>query len=164
MNGEFTGYRPEPQLLDLHLPTSDGERIAVEVRFLTPTLLKDRGTWVADGARAFGPLIRRARDRISALYQLYADAPVDQDLPWDFRRLGAEADAATCSGSTTRWTSQDRRSTRTGQTHRLGGLEGPTIYDGVTASHYRLLKLAETVHVGKYATFGLGRIRVRKIS
>lgn len=156
------GDRLPTRSLGLDLPGCP-EASDLEVQFLTPVYLKDRGREVRCGQDAFGALVRRARDRLSALYHFYAGdserEPVDLD--WDFRSLGRQADSVRCLEDRTRWLSRERRSTRTGQSHPLGGLIGSAAYADVPAPLRRLLELASITHVGKHSAFGLGRIAVR---
>jgi len=142
---------------DFGLPTKD-----LEVSFLTPVALKDRGSEVRVGSQAFGPLVKRTRDRLSALYHFYSTAQMDQktELPWDFVGLGKAAESIVCVQDKTHWFEQFRRSSRTGQRHELGGIVGRAIYRDVPQTLAQLLQLGTVVHVGKHAAFGLGRIAV----
>ena len=139
----------------------DGRRAArLDVRFLTPTALKDRGNEARTAQAAFPALVRRARDRVSSLYQFYGTGASGVDLPWDFRGIGEEAEQARCVLDHTEWRSHTRRSTRTGHTHSLDGIVGHAVYEHVPPRSAALVRLAEFTHVGKHATFGLGRIQV----
>src|SRR5579883_696532 len=97
----------------------DPELSQVTVEFLTPTYLKDGGREVCIGSKAFAPLIRRARDRVSSLYHFYA-AEEDSEivaLAWDFAGLGRTAERVICSNDNCEWVSRTRRSSRTGKVH-----------------------------------------------
>ena len=140
---------------------SDGQRpTRLNLVFLTPTALKDHGHEAYTAGEAFPALVRRARDRVSSLYQFYGCGTAGADLPWDFRGIGEEAEQARCVYDRTEWRSHTRRSSRTGHTHALDGLVGHASYDNVPPRSAALVRLAEFTHVGKHATFGLGRIRI----
>ena len=150
----------EQRELPLGLETGEQRPSRLEVKFLTPTYLKDRGREAREAQAAFPALVRRARDRISSLYQFHGAQASDADLPWDFRKIGDEAEQARCVADQTEWAAQTRRSTRTRRSHDLGGLIGSALYENVPARSSALLRLAQLTHVGKNATFGLGRIQV----
>ncbi|MEX2263682.1 MAG: hypothetical protein WD696_17135 [Bryobacteraceae bacterium] len=102
---------PPPLVLDLAPETAS----RLLVRFLTPTELKT-GTGPAQRPE-FGILFARARDRLSTLRALYGEGP----LAIDFRAMGERA----ANVKLARWdwgrVEVERRSSRTGQTHSLGG-------------------------------------------
>jgi len=59
------------------------------------------------------------------------------------------------------WYDWERYSSRQNSRMKLGGLIGSITYEGEITEYLPLLKLGEYVHVGKAATFGLGKYRVR---
>ena len=150
----------DERTLSLTLDTHKQQPSRLSLRFLTPTALKHCGRETRDAQAAFPALVRRARDRVSSLYQFYGPGTSGADLPWDFRGIGEEAEQARCVVDRTEWRSHTRRSTRTGDTHGLDGIVGDALYEAVPPRSAALLRLAEFTHVGKHATFGLGRIQV----
>lgn len=148
----------------------DPGRPRIQIKFLTPLLLKS-GSGVDDRGRRipaqeirerppFGVILRRLRDRLSALCTFFGD-------PWrhpDFAALGAAADRVELLHAHTQWLTRDRRSTRTGQAHEISGLIGNATYEfpdeATFASLSPLLRIAELVHVGKNAPWGNGAVRV----
>ena len=89
----------------------------MRVQFVTPTELKG-------AARPEFPILfARLRDRISTLRALYGAGPLDID----FRAMGERAAQIRLSRCDLNWHSTERRSSRTGQTHPLGGFTGPNI-------------------------------------
>lgn len=144
---------PAIHAADLMRPGDDSARV-VRVHFTTPTLLKEDG--VAQREVPFALLVRRARARLGALATIFGDGPLRDDP-----RATVEAHTR---GSTLEWRRELRRSSRTRETHPLEGVVGETVYEGDLAPAMPLLRLAELLHVGKHATFGLGRIEVEVLA
>jgi len=63
---------------------------------------------------------------------------------------------------TLRWYDWERYSARQGTSMRLGGLLGSVTYEGGVAPFLPLLRAGEALHVGKGASFGLGRYRIEE--
>jgi CRISPR/Cas system endoribonuclease Cas6 (RAMP superfamily) len=55
----------------------------------------------------------------------------------------------------------ERRSSRTGQTHSIGGFVGEAEYEGDLAEFVPYLKAAKWVGVGRQTVWGKGEIDVR---
>lgn len=145
---------------DLTRP-ADGEARRIRVRFVTPTDLRGEGE--AGGGRAprFGTLVRRARDRASALATFFGDGALDLDP----RALAESADGVATLAEDTVASSTQRTSSRTGQRHEIGGVLGSATYEGPgVAKAMPWLRLAEKLGVGKHATFGSGRIGVEVLA
>jgi CRISPR-associated endoribonuclease Cas6 len=117
----------------------------IRVEFLTPTDLK---------SAAFPLLLARARDRVSTLRSLYGEGPLDID----FRGLGERARSITTSRSELRRLSAQRRSSRTGQRHDIGGLVGFAEYVGDLAEFLPYLEAASWTGIGRHCTWGNGHI------
>src|SRR5260370_40653667 len=97
---------------------ADVWRLGVE--FKTPKELKG-------GDRPeFGVLFARCRDRISTLRALYGSGP----LEIDFRGMGERANAVRMTRCELRHVDAERRSSRTGQVHGIGGFVGVAEYEG----------------------------------
>jgi len=142
----------------------DAEARRVRVHFLTPTDLRGVVADVAEGSTIAGPsfglLVRRARDRLSALATFFGTGPLEHDA----KGLGELADRTSLVEAHVSRTSIARRSTRTGERHAIGGWVGSALYEGPTvAAAMPWLRLAEALGVGKHATFGNGRIAVEVI-
>jgi hypothetical protein len=150
-------------------PPSDEGRPRLQLRFLTPLLLKSGSGVSADGTRtpareirdrpALGVIVRRLRDRLSSLCTFFGER---WDCP-DFAAWGTVADRATIVESRTTWLTRIRQSTRTGQSHEISGLVGQTTYDFPDEATLHtltpLLRMGELIHVGKNAPWGNGAIR-----
>ncbi len=139
--------------LELNLSPSAEPVSKMTVRFLTPTELKS-GQQIA-ARPEFHILAARARDRISTLRELYGDGP----LQMDFRGFGeraAEARMTRCQIETIR---VERRSSRTGQTHPIGGFIGEADYEGELSEFVPFLQAAEYTGVGRQTVWGKGAIK-----
>jgi hypothetical protein len=131
---------------------------SLEVEFTTHVRLVERGEVVRAGP-PFRVLMRAALARLSAL--LYFHHGVE--LAVDFRGLLEAAGAVPVLAAETRWVDWSRYSARQEASMNLGGLVGRVRYGGGERLRPFLpfLAAAEVVHVGKNATFGLGRFRMR---
>ncbi|MGI8782102.1 MAG: CRISPR system precrRNA processing endoribonuclease RAMP protein Cas6 [Acidobacteriota bacterium] len=130
---------------------------SIEVQFLTPVYLKADGQVVQAGLLQFHHLAKRLRDRISSLACFYGDG----ELQMDFREFGSLAEKVECTSRRLAWVDGQRKSSRTGLWHNLGGLVGRASFRGDLTPFWPFLKLGELVHCGKYATFGQGEFRVQ---
>src|SRR5208283_4153978 len=96
----------------------------VRLSFVTHTELK-----TCDGIATkpeFGVLAARIRDRLSILGQAYGEGP----LAIDFKVFGERALAVRMTRCAVHQVDVDRRSSRTGQVHSIGGLVGDAEYEG----------------------------------
>jgi hypothetical protein len=143
----------EPAALDLDPAPPAPTRICVE--FLSPTELKHEHTIVC--RPEFPILFGRIRDRISTLRSLYGAGPLDID----FRGIGDRAAAVRMTRCEVRRQEADRRSTRTGQRHSIGGFVGIAEYEGELAEFLPYLEAGGWVGVGRQAVWGKGEIAVR---
>jgi CRISPR/Cas system endoribonuclease Cas6 (RAMP superfamily) len=126
----------------------------LRVRFVTPTELKS-GKELADRPE-FAILFARLRDRISTLRALYGEGP----LEIDFRAMGERAVAIKMKRCEITHTAVERRSSRTGQRHPLGGFVGEAEYEGDLGEFVNYLKLGKWVGVGRQTVWGKGEIEV----
>ena len=126
----------------------------VRVRFVTPTELKS-GSQLA-GKPEFGILAGRVRDRVSTLRECYGEGPLDID----FRAFGERASLVRMIRCDIRPVSIERRSSRTGQVHGIGGFVGEAEYDGDLAEFLPYLQAAKWTGVGRQTVWGKGEILV----
>ncbi len=136
---------------------SDSDARRVRVRFLTPTTLKREGRLVE--RPSFADLVCRIRDRLSSLAAFFGDGPLDMDFA-GVGRVAANVCTAECH---TEWVRRTRRSSRTGHVHELSGFVGEAVYEGDLGPWMPLLRMGEAVHVGKYAVWGNGRLRLEAV-
>jgi len=123
-----------------------------KVKFITPTELKHRGRVMMQPE--FAILIRRIRDRISALMSLYG--PGEMDL--DFKLFGIIADQVRTVRADIDLRDVARTSGRTGQTHQIGGMVGEAEYAGPLDCFIPFLRAAYYTGVGRHTVWGNGCI------
>jgi hypothetical protein len=126
----------------------------VTVRFVTPTELKTAGG-LADRPE-FAILAARLRDRVSALCGLYGDGP----LEIDFHGFAERAAGIRMTRCDVRHESAVRRSSRTGQTHPIGGFTGEAEYEGDLREFLPYLEAARWTGVGRQTVWGKGELDV----
>ena len=119
----------------------------IRVEFQTPTDLRTEGA-------GFGVLLARARDRVSTLRALYAGGPLDID----FRELGDRANSVKPVRCELNRVGLERRSSRTGQRHRIGGFIGFAEYEGDLTEFVPYLEAAHWTGVGRHCVWGNGQI------
>ena len=141
----------EALVLPLSLDNSEVRRLSV--RFVTPTELKS-GKGIASRPE-FHVLFGRARDRISTLRSLYGAGSLDLD----FRGMGERAKSVKITDCDLHHVAVERRSTRTGQTHPIGGFVGEVEYQGKLSEFWPFLRVAEWTGVGRQTVWGKGEIR-----
>ena len=122
----------------------------VRVQFLTPTELKHQGLVVAQPD--FPVLIRRIRDRVSTLMSLYGPG----ELPIDFRLFGQAAEQIQMVRSDMDLRDVARTSSRTGESHTIGGLVGEAEYTGNLDRYVPFLRAAFYTGVGRHTVWGNG--------
>jgi hypothetical protein len=126
----------------------------LRVQFLTPTELKSAQQIAA--RPAFAMLATRARDRISTLRHLYGEGP----LALDFREFGERAALVTMTRCAIANVAIERRSSRTGQTHSIGGFIGEAEYQGDLREFLPFLNAAQWTGLGRQTVWGKGQIAV----
>jgi len=153
-NGSIKSQNDRPPLtLDLQ-PTA--ERVSrLLVKFVTPTQLKS-GQQIAPRPE-FAVLAARARDRISTLCELYGAGP----LPIEFREFGQRASMITMTRCEIENVEIERRSSRTGRIHPIGGFVGEADYEGDLGEFLPYLKAAKWTGVGRQTVWGKGEIEVQ---
>ena len=128
---------------------------ALTLRFATPTRLKKNGS-LQDRA-SFRALAFHALRR--ALELAHCHVPGARP-DWEIRPLLDRASAVRVTRSALRWHDQSRYSSHQRAKHPIGGFEGEIDLEGEIGPFLPLLRTAEILHVGKGATFGLGKVEV----
>ena len=147
---DFVSSTPTPVSIPLdHAPTSVKR---LRVRFKTPTELKSRDERAAQPE--FGILFARIRDRLSTLRALYGAGA----LPIDFRAMGERAAAVRMTRCELAHVDAERRSSRTGQVHTIGGFVGVAEYEGELAEFVPYLEAARWTGVGRQCVWGKGEV------
>ena len=127
---------------------------AARLRFDTPLRLQQGGAVRGHGMTARDLLMALARR-----YWLLAEFHQAVLPTVDFRRLAEQAAAIELEGEL-RWRDWRRYSSRQQQTMILGGVIGAVTLRGDLAPFAGLLAAGQWTHLGKNATFGLGRYRL----
>lgn len=144
-----------PLELSLEPPTEPVTHL--RLRFITPTELKS-GQQIA-GRPEFGIVAARVRDRISTLRELYGAGPLDID----FRAFGERAAQVRITRCEIRQIDIVRRSSRTGQTHPIGGFTGEAEYEGDVTEFVPYLRAAQWAGVGRQTVWGKGQVKVEEL-
>ncbi len=129
----------------------DPPRGEFAIRYLTCTRLKHEGRWAE--RPEFHVVFRRLLGRLSSLSLFHCSAPLDVD----FTGLIEQARAVKLVRNQTRWRDWTRYSSQQDRRMVLGGLVGEARYEGPVAELWPFLTFGQWTHVGKNATFGLGR-------
>jgi hypothetical protein len=124
----------------------------LRVEFRTPTELKNGQELAAEPE--FGILFARARDRVSTLRALYGPGPIEID----FHALGARAAEVKMLRHELQRVKSQRRSSRTGQVHSLGGFIGWAEYEGELGEFIPILEASRWTGVGRQCVWGKGEI------
>jgi hypothetical protein len=147
----LVGSQAPPQ--ELELDAQPELVLGVKLSFVTPTELKT-GDGIATKPE-FGVLAARIRDRLSILGQAYGDGP----LAIDFKAFGERALAVRMTRCEVHQVDVDRRSSRAGQVHSIGGFVGEAEYEGELTEFVPYLKAAKWMGVGRQTVWGKGEVR-----
>ncbi|MBI2680942.1 MAG: CRISPR system precrRNA processing endoribonuclease RAMP protein Cas6 [Candidatus Solibacter usitatus] len=146
----------QPITLSLDRGAENVSRILV--RFVTPTELKSAGS--PQSHPTFATLFARVRDRISTLRALYGPGP----LAIDFHAMGERAKRVKMPRCELQWQHVERRSSRSGQSHPLGGFVGEVEYEGDLAEFLPYLRAAQWTGAGRQTVWGKGEIATRVVA
>lgn len=144
-----------PLLLNLDPCPKQVERVLV--RFVSPTELKG-GQQLIERPE-FGILAARIRDRVSTLRALYDDGP----LAIDFRGFAERASVVRIVRCEIEPVAIERRSSRTGQVHSIGGFIGEAEYAGALGEFVPYLQAARWTGVGRQTVWGKGEVRAEDL-
>ena len=147
----------EQRAISLSLDPGEAETRQIRVAFQTPTELK-RGEEIVTQPD-FAILFARARDRVSTLRSLYGPGP----LEIDFHALGERASQVRMTRCQVHHLAKQRRSSRTGQSHAIGGFVGSAEYAGQLRDFLPILQAAQWTGVGRHCVWGNGALRVDPI-
>lgn len=153
---EVVDVESHPIRIDLGLPAGDLSRVRVE--FVTPTELKSEGVVVH--RPDFAVLFSRVRDRVATLTRLYGEGALNAD----FAGSGERARAVSTEACSLQHVHRTRRSSRTGETHELGGFTGEAIYSGELGEFWPWLEAAQWTGVGRHTVWGKGQIRLCRMN
>jgi len=155
LEGDRGGEIKSIDLSPPHDKDGRGEEKWARVRFVTPTELKGVA---APGEIPFGVLFARVRDRIATLNRLYGGHSIDID----YAAPGARAMEIQTVASSLIVHNVSRRSSRTGQTHGIGGMTGVVEYAGDLGEFLPWLRAAWWTGVGRHTVWGNGVIEIER--
>ncbi len=145
--GEWVGEISGSSIVAAYPP-----RDRVTIHFLTPTDLRRKGQRIErlDGAILMSRLLRR----LGGLLQTYC-----RWCPggFDFTTLVDEASGILCRDQSLEFRHLERLSTRQGARHPLSGIIGRVELSQIPARLWPYLVAGERTHVGKGASFGMGK-------
>ena len=147
---ELLGIESTP----VEIPLAAEAASFVDVEFLTPMEIKWKDTVIRQPD--FPALISRLRDRIASITSFYDG----KALAWDFKQMAERAETVRMTSCEVRPVDSRRRSSRTGQTHGLGGFIGHARYEGDLGEYIPLLRVAEWIGIGRHTSWGNGAIRI----
>lgn len=150
-------FNAEELTVDIE-PRGDGnaQTTVLTLNFLSPTRINYKEHITCD--LEFHVLIRQLLRRISMLS--YFHCGIDTS-GWDFKGCIDKAKNVSVKKRNLRWYDWQRYSTRQDQRIDMGGFVGEIAFEGNMAPFLPLLRAGEILHVGKGATFGLGRYEMR---
>jgi CRISPR-associated endoribonuclease Cas6 len=151
-DGESMPPAPAPSLLP---PAVVDDGAGAVLHFLTPTRIKVHDHLAP--TIAFRPLVFAMLRRVLEL--AYCHVP-DSRVDWTFRPLLERAQAVRIVVTDLRWHDWQRYSNRQRTAMTLGGFVGTIEVEGDLSPFWPLLRTAEVVHLGKGATFGLGKLAI----
>lgn len=122
------------------------------LRFLTPTRIKVQGHLTT--GLTFRELVLWLMRRISTLTYFHMPGTT---VEWNWRDILEAANPVAVETQNLRWEDWERYSNRQKTRMKMGGFVGEMTLRGEMAPWLPLLKIGELTHVGKGATFGLGK-------
>ena len=133
----------------------------IELAFLSPLRIKHNGRYVSD--LTYKDILYGAARRIDILDNFFGDgSSANHDPLADLPGFIEDASNGKEFLSRLKWTDYSRYSARQKQGMQMGGLTGKAVVKGAFSSwELALLEAAGLFHIGKNASFGLGKVEVR---
>jgi hypothetical protein len=135
-------------------PSSEPSPI-ITISFETPARIKEDNKLSSD--IPFSLLIKRLSERALLLAHFHCGAEMG-----DVEGFIRDAENVESITNNLHWIDWERYSNRQQTKMKLGGLIGEITYKGDFQKYLPLLRLGEHIHVGKAATFGLGKYKIIK--
>jgi hypothetical protein len=148
--------RPAAGAISIPLEPASLLQHRLRVQFRTPTELKGG----LGKKPEFGVLFARAQDRVGTLRQLYGAGP----LAIDFQAMRAHAASVRMTRCELQHVATERRSSRTGQVHEIGGFVGMAEYEGALGEFLPYLEAARWTGVGRQCVWGKGELGLEVVS
>jgi hypothetical protein len=130
----------------------------IRLVFATPTELKAGGEVCTEPD--FAVLTHRILERLWALGRLYQGWKAGD---WDYRGLLDLGRGVRLVDWSWRHREAERRSSRTGQRHSIGGFTGWAEYEGEVGPFLPVLEIARWIGVGRQTVWGKGEVRVESL-
>lgn len=146
---------PVPLHLPLRQTQDDEDATRLTVHFVTPTELKADGK--VTPLPSFAVLITRIEERIRSLCTAFGSVPLQLPASDWFE----QAKQVNLIEQQIEHVSVRRRSSRTGQTHPIGGFTGWIQYEGAIGRYLPLLQAAYWTGVGRQTSWGKGVITLK---
>lgn len=124
------------------------------LNFVTMTRLKYQHEFVSKPE--FHIVLRNLLRRLSSLYYFHHGQPLDVD----YQGIIARAEQVELVEDKTQWVDWERYSSRQDSRMNLGGIVGSATYNGDIRELLPLIFLGQWTHVGKAATFGMGKYEI----
>jgi hypothetical protein len=128
----------------------------VQLRFLTPVRLKDKGNLVHSKQPDFHVVWRTLMRRISSLSYFYCGTRWDVDYPG----LARVSHNVKLHNANARWIARQRYSTHQEQYIPISGIVGDFTFTGDLKPFMPYLVMGQFLHVGKGTIFGNGRYQI----
>ena len=142
---------PHPQTTMIEVPSGDAATIRVE----TPMRLQNNGVPLGPDLVTAHSFLMTLLRRVSLLMEFQCGTP----LSIDFKALSKTTEAVALEKDLG-WKDWQRYSSRQNQKMSLGGVVGAMKFSGLSPFWRTLLAVGQMTHVGKNATFGLGKYEI----
>lgn len=131
----------------------------VELRFLTPTQINNKGK--LSQRPQFALIIARLLERLEAIYYHYTKT--DRLLDWSdtYQSLVSQAEAITITLDNTRWIESKGGSRRANRLQDLSGFVGDAQFTGNIKPFLPYLLWGQSLHIGKNTPKGNGWLQIR---
>lgn len=128
----------------------------ISLQFVTPSRIKSAGKLVSE--IAFREIVNSLFRRVYTLAFFHMPAA---QVNWDWRPHLTAANDISVGQSNLEWKDWERYSNRQNTKMKMGGFIGEITFEGALTPWLPLLRLGEVTHIGKGATFGLGKYIIK---
>jgi hypothetical protein len=147
----------ESEAVSVPLFPAVGDQTKISLRFVTPTELKSKSQITPQPD--FDIVAARIRDRVSALCEFYGDGAPKMD----YKAFAERSGLIRMTRCQVQQVDVQRRSSRTGQVHSIGGFVGEADYEGPVAEFIPWLEAARWTGVGRQTVWGKGVIHILSV-
>jgi hypothetical protein len=129
---------------------------SVRLRFATPVSIVRCGRTLEPQMLQFQDVFSALQRRLGLLESCYGESP----SVWDYRARVLEAESCTWRGKNLQGVDLSRYSHRQGRTMHWRGVTGEFLVESLPDTLWPVLYLGQWSHIGKHASFGLGKYRI----